>query len=89
MDYRYKPGDKVRVKECLYFDEGYLMRSGPSPNIAAGFVPDMGKFCGKIVMISGYRKDRYQLEEDTMNWLWTDDMFENLDDKPFVCKNLL
>ena len=86
MEYRYKPGDKVRVKQNLEFEE-YSMRSGPSPDIRAGFVSDMKKFCGKIVTIGGYRKDRYQLKEDIMNRLWTDDMFEN--SKQLICHSLL
>lgn len=86
MEYRYKPGDRVRVKQNLEFEE-YSMRSGPSPDIRAGFIPDMKKFCGKIVTIGGYRKDRYQLKEDIMNWLWTDDMFEN--SKQLICHSLL
>lgn len=86
MKYRYKPGDRVRVKQNLEI-ESYSMRSGPHPDIGAGFVSDMKKFCGKIVTIGGYRKNRYQLKEDVMNWLWTDDMFEN--SKQLTCHSLL
>ena len=86
MEYRYKPGDRVRVKQNLEF-ELYSMRSGPRHDIEAGFVPSMKKFCGEIVTISGYRKDRYQLKEDIMNWLWSDDMFEN--SKQLTCHSLL
>ena len=86
MEYRYKPGDRVRVKQNLEF-ELYSIRSGPRPDIEAGFIPDMKKFCGKIVTIGGYRRDRYQLKEDIMNWLWSDDMFEN--PKQLTCHSLL
>lgn len=87
MEYRYKPGDRVRVKQNLEQLKPYGMRSGPRPDIEAGFVSSMKKFCGKIVTIGGYRRDRYQLKEDTMNWLWTDDMFEN--PKQLTCHSLL
>ena len=87
MDYKYKPGDRVRVKQNLEQLKMYSMRSGPRPDIAAGFVSDMKKFCGKIVTIGGYRNDRYQLKEDTMNRLWSDDMFE--DSKRLTCHSLL
>lgn len=86
MKYRYKPGDRVRVKQNLEL-ENYSMRSGPHPGVEAGFISDMKKFCGKIVTIGGYRRDRYQLKEDVMNWLWTDDMFEN--SKQLTCHSLL
>ena len=86
MEYRYKPGDRVRVKQNLEI-ENYSMRSGPHPAVEAGFIPDMKKFCGKIVTIGGYRRDRYQLKEDIMNWLWTDDMFEN--SKHLICLSFL
>ena len=87
MEYRYKPGDRVCVKQNLELGLHYSMRSGPHPDIEAGFVPSMKKFCGKIVTIGGYRNDRYQLKEDTMNWLWSDDMFEN--SKKLTCHSLL
>lgn len=87
MEYRYKPGDRVYVKQNLELGLHYSMRSGPRPDIEAGFVSSMKKFCGEIVTIGGYRNDRYQLKEDTMNWLWSDDMFEN--SKRLTCHSLL
>ena len=87
MEYRYKPEDRVRVKQNLKQLKMYSMRSGPRPDIETEFVPEMKKFCGKIVTIGGYRNDRYQLKEDTMNWLWSDDMFE--DSKRLTCHSLL
>lgn len=47
MEYRYKPGDRVRVKQNLEF-EPYSMRSGPRPDIEAGFVPSMKNSAGKL-----------------------------------------
>ena len=63
MEYRYKPGDRVCVKQNLELGLHYSMRSGPRPDIEAGFVPSMKKFCGKIVTIGGYRTTDINLKK--------------------------
>ena len=74
-EYRYKPGDKVRVKYPLENDV-YSMESGPSSGVKVGVVPDMLRQQGRIVTIKGYRADRYTLQEDMYNRVWVDQMFE-------------
>lgn len=88
---RYKVGDKVRLIDNfeqgrIYYMRGLSNRPGVSVTIKLSLEERM-KLAGKIVTIGGYRNDRYQLKEDTMNWLWSDDMFEN--SKQLTCHSLL
>ena len=74
-EYRYKPGDRVLVKDFLK-NNAYAMESGPIKGIKAGVVSDMLRHCGKIVTIKGYRLNRYTVQEDVYDRVWTDQMFE-------------
>lgn len=76
-EYRYKPGDKVLVKDFL-MNNTYAMESGPSNGIKVGVASDMLRHCGKIVTIKGYRLNRYTVQEDAHNRVWTDQMFESV-----------
>ena len=73
-EYRYKPGDKVRVKYPL--NDVYSMESGPKPGVKVGVVSDMLRHQGKIVTIKGYRINRYTIQEDKYGRVWVDEMFE-------------
>ena len=70
---KYKPGDKVRVREDLEAYREYRMESGYTDTA----VEEMLLFRGKIVTIFGFSDNAYLVEEDTENWNWTDEMFED------------
>ena len=69
---KYKVGDKVRVRKDLKVDKvykGYVF-----------FVPEMKKYLGKTVTISGFAGNYgYFIEEDDEEWNWTDEMFEGIE----------
>lgn len=78
MDYKYKPGDAVRVRADLKYNTDYYMRSGPKANTALIAVSNMVDLAGKIVHISKYSPSReYRVKEDSEMWRWTDEMFED------------
>lgn len=78
MDYKYKPGDAVRVRSDLKYNTNYFMWSGPKPNTALIAVSNMVDLAGKIVHISEYSASgEYRVEEDSERWRWTDEMFED------------
>ena len=78
MDYRYKPGDAVRVRSDLGYDITYSMRSGPGENSDSIVAVDhMVDFAGKIVHISKYTYlNDYRIKEDEHLYRWADDMFD-------------
>lgn len=93
MDFRYKPGDKVRVINNFEAPKKYYMRSGPQKDQAyqgTGYVVvnDRRRLQGEIVTISRISNDRYKIEEDYEGWCWTDEMFVD-SMKPFCCRSLL
>ena len=71
---RYKPGDRVRVREDLCCSRKYHM----DPPVDCGWViiEPMIASCGKIYTIEGISENGgcYTLEE--VNCFWTDEMFE-------------
>lgn len=78
MDYKYKPGDAVRVRSDLKYNTDYYMRSGPKANTALIAVDNMVNLAGKIVHISEYSSGgQYRVKEDSERWRWTDEMFED------------
>lgn len=83
-DYRYKIGQKVRVKHILV-DRDYYMRSGPAANrriSASGF---HASHSGEILTIKQAR-NAYHMEEFP-DVFWTDEMLEPA--SPFSCRSLL
>ena len=83
-EYRYKIGDKVRVRADLHkattYDTAYKMRSGPK---AGGWASCRDKhliFAGKIVTIKGYKLGGYSITNDPNESIFTDDMFDRLAD---------
>ena len=51
MDYKYKVGDKVRIRRDLGCQESYKMVSGPKPGYDPGISFNMCKYAGKITTI--------------------------------------
>ena len=65
---KFKVGDRVRIRKDL--KKGYDFKY---------YVADkMEKFKGKTVTIYSVNSEAYRIEEDNMNWDWTEDMFEGL-----------
>ena len=85
MEYRYKSGQKVRVKlNLIKFKKEYYMKSGPDTTISDLANSEMSEYCGKIIKIEDIGSNgKYR----AVGWNWTDEMF--VSSKPFVCESLL
>lgn len=66
---KYKVGDKVKVREDLEIGETYG---------GLTFSVQMREYRGQIVTIKTADDDSYQIEEDELNWYWTDEMLEDV-----------
>lgn len=88
MEYRYKPGDRVRVIDKFEQGRNYFMSSGKRILTIGASLPTRKRLAGKIVTISGYRLDGYTIEESDMHIIWADDMFVDAA-KCLVCRSLL
>ncbi len=86
MDYKYKVGQRVRVRNDLSIRQTYRMKSGPNYKSVSNSVNgEMTQFCGEFVHIEAIHCDQYLLKE--VGWHWTDEMFEP--EGRIVCKSLL
>lgn len=88
MDYKYKPGDKVRVIDKFEYGKNHYMSSGECILTIGVSLPKRKFLAGKIVTISGYKLDGYTIEESSKNIIWSDDMFVGTAN-PFTCRSLL
>ncbi len=86
MDYKYKVGQKVRIRKDLTAGAEYPMQSGSRCGWDPGVAEDMEKYRGQIMTID-YIKGYYTLCEDNRSWSWSDTMFET--QKRLTCKSLL
>lgn len=86
MDYKYKIGQKVRVREDLTAGAEYPMQSGESYGCNPGVNEDMERYRGQLMTIERIC-GVYTLCEDGECWSWTDTMFET--QKRLTCKSLL
>ena len=90
MNYKFKPGDKVTVRNDLSLHEPYKMLSGETPYDAIVTTASMKELRGKQVIIEGYdccgSAMCYRVKESAR--CWTDEMFKEAM-KPFTCKSLL
>lgn len=89
MDYRYKIGEAVLVRDDLKYGNYYDMMSGPYPknnrNIAT---LEMSELHGQLVHIENYSAcGQYHVKEAFFQW--TDDMFEGTDNDECCCESLL
>lgn len=89
MKYFHDIGDAVVVKSDLHTGIHYYMKSGSEASIYNDVTEEMKKYAGKIVHIAAYINGRYLIEEDDYEWVWTDDMFENVSDEECFCVSLL
>ena len=86
MDYKYKIGQRVRVRNDLSTKQSYRMKSGPDYKYGSNSTnDDMMKFRGQFVHIKGFSGGQYLLNE--VGWHWTDEMFEP--ESRIACKSLL
>lgn len=88
MDYKYKPGDRVRVIDKFEPGKRHCMSSGKGILTIGVSLPIRKRLAGKIVTISGYRLDGYTVEESNKDIIWSDDMFVGMAN-PFTCRSLL
>ena len=77
---KYKIGDRVRVisnlQSCkVYWNEDHIAHEGATKQ--------MVEMAGQIVTISDVRNSgKYCIWEDCGTWIWTDEMFEELEKLP-------
>lgn len=85
MEYKYKVGQKVRIRRDLDCQESYKMVSGPKPGYDPRVSFDMCKYAGKITTILNCNIT-YEVE-GCDDWVWSDEMLEPVNQ--FCCKSLL
>lgn len=90
MDYRYKIGEAVLVRDDLKYAAFYDMMSGPyskdNRNIAT---LGMSELHGQLVHIKAYTSTGQYLVKETSGFRWTDDMFSGPAGNECYCKSLL
>lgn len=95
MDYKYKPGDRVRVIDMFESQRNYYMRSGPKANVVyhgtgPSVIPIRSNLQGKIVKIERVDSSyKYRINEDKGGYSWTDEMFSGLAGDGCYCESLL
>lgn len=90
MEYRYKIGDAVLVRDDLKYGAFYDMRSGPYPKANSNIVTlDMSELRGQLVHIKDYSSNGHYIVEETYDFRWTDDMFSGLANNECCCESLL
>ena len=66
MEYRYKIGDAVLVRDDLKYGAFYDMRSGPYPKANSNIVTlDMSELHGQLVHIKDYSSNGHYIVEET------------------------
>ena len=73
----FKIGDKVRVKSKDWYDKKSNYGRNDIKCEGNTFIPDMARYCGKVVTISSRSGNNYKVIEDPRCWGWTEDMFED------------
>ncbi len=91
MDYQYKIGEAVWVRDDLRYGTSYDMMSGPYPEGNRNVVTDkMAELHGRLVHIKNYSPVGQYYVEETNNLQWTDDMFEGSENNNECrCESLL
>lgn len=90
MDYRYKIGEAVLVRDDLKYGNYYDMMSGPySKNNKNVATLEMSELHGQLVHIKNYSPDGQYFVKEMDDFKWTDDMFSSLADNECCCESLL
>ena len=76
---KYKVGDKVKVREDLEMGKTYGELT---------FSTQMREYKGQIVTIETADDDGYQIEEDELNWYWTDEMLEDVKEENTISEEM-
>lgn len=76
---KYKVGDKVKVREDLEIGETYG---------GLTFSVQMREYRGQIVTIKTADDDSYQIEEDELNWYWTEEMLEDIEEENTISEEM-
>lgn len=83
-EYLYKIGDTVRIRSDINRNTMYYMRSGPKSGNEPGTTKSMERYAGQIHTIIGYDCGYYQINDDSENLCWSDEMF--MIEAPFLYK---
>lgn len=90
MDYRYKIGEAVLVRDDLKYGASYNMMSGPYPKDNRNIVTlGMSDLHGQLVHIKAYTYTGQYLVKETRSFRWTDDMFSGPVGNECYCESLL
>lgn len=90
MDYRYKIGEAVLVRDDLKYRTFYNMMSGPYPKDNINIMTlEMSELHGQLVHIKAYTSAGQYLVKETGNARWTDDMFSGSAGNECCCESLL
>lgn len=84
MEYKYKVGDRVRVRYDLDVQKRYKMVSGSNPGYDPGISAGMLEYIGKTAIVS---KCNVVYSLEGYRWVWSDEMLEPV--KQLCCKSLL
>lgn len=92
MEFRYKPGDRVKVIDKFIKGKEYRMLSGTGEGSVTRILwsyAERAALAGSVVTITGYFIDRYRIN-GMKSMEWTDEMFTGLaDDNECYCDSLL
>ncbi len=70
-----KVGDKVRIKSRAWYDK---WETFGIVDVKYSFLKDMTVFCGHIMTVCDVKDDCFNLSEDTLNFSWSLEMFEEV-----------
>lgn len=70
-----KIGDKVRIKSRAWYDKWEMFGS---VYVKAIFLKDMVTYCGQIMTVCDVKDDCFSLSEDTLDFSWSLEMFEEV-----------
>lgn len=90
MEYRYKIGDAVLVRDDLEYGAFYDMRSGLYSKDNNNIVTlDMSELHGQVVHIKDYSSHGQYIVKETHDFRWTDDMFSGPAVNECCCESIL
>lgn len=81
---KYNVGDRVLVKSLEWYNEN--KKADGAVNVPQSFVMGMCGYCGRVVTIVHKGWDYYYIREDSSNYAWSDEMFEDLADASCICE---
>lgn len=70
-----KVGDKVRIKSRAWYDK---WEASGIVCVKHSFLKDMAMYCGQIMTVCDVKDDCFSLSEDTLDFSWSLEMFEEV-----------